>query len=66
MYEYLKERETELVLEQMEACERLSIELSRQEVDQITVTLIAQRIERISGRIEEVKQLVRYAGRRSL
>lgn len=66
MYEYLKERETELVLEQMEACERLSIELSRQKVDQITVTLIAQRIERISGRIEEVKQLVRYAGRRSL
>jgi hypothetical protein len=66
MYEYLKERETELVLEQMEACERLSIELSRQEVDQITVTLIAQRIERISGRIEEVKQLARYAGRRSL
>lgn len=66
MYEYLKERETELVLEQMEACERLSIELSRQEVDQITVTLIAQRIERISGRIEEVKQLARYTKHRSL
>lgn len=66
MYEYLKERETELILQQMEACERLSIELSRQEVDQITVTLIAQRIERISGRVEEVKQLARYAERRSL
>lgn len=66
MYEYLKERETELVLEQMEACEQLSIELSRQEVDQITVTLIAQRIGRISGRIEEVKQLARYAELRSL
>lgn len=66
MYEYLKERETELVLEQMEACERLSIELSRQEVDQITVTLIAQQIERISGRIEEVKQLARYTKHISL
>ena len=66
MNEYLKDRKTELVLEQMEACERLSIELSRQEVDQVIVTSITQRIERISGRIAEVKALARYTKNREL
>ena len=66
MNEYLKDRKTDLVLEQVEACEWLSIELSKQEVDQTIVERLTQRIQRISGRIVELEKLIQYTKRREL
>ncbi len=66
MIELLNERESELIYEQKEACERLSAELCKAQVDQSIVANITQRIQRISGRITEVQSMKRHYKNREL